>query len=118
MSREDSQAFGKWAWIAALTTLGGYGGIVLTVALNAATLFEYNGKRTGNEPRELTGAEAAIVLEFLLLAAAVAVALWNAAGARRPGAFRWWHAIPLTVAGSAFLMALLATTFAARELLF
>lgn len=112
--QRDPGALGGWMWTSALITIAGYGAIVLTVFMNGATLFDYNGKST--TPEELSGLEALIVFEFLALGASVCALLRKAWVAKRPGSFRFFHALPIGVAFTSILMALLAAAFAVSEI--
>ncbi len=105
----------QWIWLSSLVTLAGYGAIALTIYLNAATLFDYNGPVRG--PEDISSTEAAVILEFLALSSVACVLLRKAWRSRDPGWFRAWHLIPILISCSTIVMALLASAFGVSEII-
>ncbi len=107
----DALSLGRWVGRACLATLIGYGVIALTIHANLSTLFEYNGKISESNPREVSGAEIGILLEFLLLGVLVGYLLWQAVRARHRGGVRPLHVLPLLIACAPLFTALLAAAW-------
>jgi hypothetical protein len=104
---------GKWAWRACLTTVIGYGIIALTIHANLSTLFEYNGKISESNPRGVSGAEVAILLEFMILGILVGYLLLKAARARHRGGASLRHVFPIVIACGPLLTGLGAAAWSA-----
>ena len=107
--------FGNWIWLAAALTVFGDLIIAVTVILNAASIFDYNGPNPG--PSKLSAIEGFIIFEFLAVAVAVGVCLAKAWGARRLGSLRWYHFVPILIAASSLVFAIFVLVTAISDML-
>ena len=114
-SEPEPPTFGQWLFLAAACALIGFAAIVALFFMFATTLFDYNGKQSG--PEELSALEVLLVFSFVAVGGACAFLLNCARKARRPGDFRFWHALPLLLATVPVVMAVLALALAASEII-
>jgi hypothetical protein len=106
-----------WLWYSTSLTLLGYALIGGTVYANAHTLFDYNGQPSPGETEVLSGMEALVVVECLVLAAVVGALLRGAWRADRRQVFISWRLPLVLLSGTTVALALCALAYAASEII-
>jgi hypothetical protein len=110
-TQADDPTFGQWVWLSGIAGLIGQVAIAAVVFFNISTIFDYNGKPTGEEmPSSL---EWMLLFTYCVDGAICTFLLRRAWLAKTPGAFSIVHVIPLLFAAWAIVFAILALLFIA-----